>query len=654
MRKVGPSLGHVLKKKKKSGKTRVETWLVQKLVAAFETLHEGTTKLEMPPFQRGVVWSQSKQKDLIRSLKSGYPVGSLLFYKQPPDEDGIEVCLLIDGLQRTTAIRDYCQRPLEFIGSEELNASLLEDLVTEYNLAAGSEHLKPEFERAVLAWMSSTRTLEAEDGFDVPGLQNSLDDYLGRTPPSPTTKAFVSSARAFQKDLRAKCEIDSIEVPVLFYDGKESDLPDIFEKINATGTKLTKYEIFAASWVKQNIEITNEKVREAIRRRYQSLQNDQNISVNGIRADGTPERLSLFDYLFGLGRLLADEYPLLFGSSDEPTAMESVAFSLATVCHRLPLSRMKELTEKMDREPKTGNINPKAFEDALLESAAFVKGCLAPYIELKLNSENTSSGGAHTDLQIASMVARALAGSYVPGTWEPRERAKEDRAALVETLPQHYLLDVLQQRWRGSGDSRLYKMVWEEFQDDTPPSVPSTPYLQRYDAVDFDRVLDQWFSDQIKLNQRSRSYVMAPARVFLRYIYSSKISVKDEKKVTFELDHLFPVSRLVALAKDDADGWPISAVANLALFDWQTNREKSKLDLIQYLEKVPDHSRAEKKQAIEKFVFLPPDDASIPRDADGNDMLTRSDYIEFLKARFEIMKGLARVALGIPSEEVSR
>lgn len=633
----------------KVGRTRVESWHVSKLTAAFSSAYEGKTRLEMPPFQRGVVWSPTKQAELVRSLKIGFPIGSLLFYKKAPDQTGVEVNLLIDGLQRTTAVRDYTRSPLAFMTLDDVQSHVVRNLESAFLQAAGERELRGDIDEVIAQWMLKTRTLEPSDGFDLYGLVNTLNSTLCPDDPVHPDESLAKAIHTFLKAVSTECDISTIEIPVLFYEGSDADLPDIFERINATGTKLSKYEIFAASWVNQDIVITNARVLEAIRRRYYALMTSENISVNGVKADGTPERLSLFDYLFGLGKLLTDDYPLLFGGNDDPTAMESVGFALATVCHRLPLSQMHQLPKVMDRDA-ADRIVPTEFESALLESAQYVVDVLSPFIGLKLNSESANSSGLHTDLQIASMVARVFSGRYVPGTWEERDGAEADRVTLRTSLPQHYLVDVLQQNWRGSGDHRLYQMVWDSTEGEGPAEkvlLPSRHYLRPFGSGEFDRILDQWFGEQVQLNQRSRSYVTAQARAFLKYIYSDIVTVNAENKQTFELDHIFPVSRLVERAKADEDGWPISAVANLALFDWLTNREKSKMDLMQYLARVEPGERDKKRAAVSKYLFLSPESATIPTDQVGNDALSREQYLGFLATRFKKMKSLAFDTLGI-------
>jgi hypothetical protein len=626
----------------KNSSTRVESWHISKLINAFNDTYEGKTKLEMPPFQRGIVWSPTEQSKLIRSLKLGYPIGSLLFYKRSADSKGIEINLLIDGLQRTTAIREYQKQPLSFMEIQDIDLPLskLKNSILSTNI---DDNIEQTFDQAIIQWMRQTKNLEAVAGFDAVGLANALNEKL-EFPERFSLKDHktLESIRIFIQEIKNECDISEIDIPILFFEGPEVFLPDIYEKINANGTKLSKYEIFAASWINQEVEIRNESVIEAIRLRYYALMTQKNISINGVKADGTPEKLSLFDYFFGLGKKLADEFPLLFGGNDDPTSMESVAFTLATVCFKLPLSQMKNLPEKLNRN-ENKKIKMDDFEAAVLESARFVTNTLTPFIGIKLNSESATSGTTHTDLQISSMVARAFCGKYVLGTWEQRDGADNDRQLLTKCLPQHYLADILQQNWRGSGDARLFQMVWEVIDPENIDQAnlrPSPYYLRNISKTEFNTIFNQWFDDQIRLNQRARSYITGAARTFLKFIYSDVVTVNAEQKNFFELDHIFPVSRLAELARNDDGGWPISAISNLALFDWKTNREKSKLDLVQYLNRVEETDRSKKKESIEKYLFQSVDSSAIPIGSDGKDILTLEEFLVFLTNRFEIMKKL--------------
>src|SRR5690625_975966 len=625
---------------KKLGNTRVERRTVSQLVREFQPGTDSTVRLQMPAFQRGIVWSREKQSELIRSLKRGFPVGSLLFYKRPEHQGGYSTYLLIDGLQRTTAIRNYQVRPLEYTEVADLQDSVVDGFITAYIEASGSDIGADNVKSAIQHWMRDTGTLDIQNGFDATGLIMYVKDHLNQDV-QLGDNSLLSAARGLVAEIDRECDISGIEIPVLLYEGDEEHLPLIFERINTQGTTLTKYEIYAASWVDQETHVQNEKVKDAIRNRYFDMLSNDNIDIDGVRQDGTPNSLSLFDYLFGLGKHLVERFPRLFRESSDRSSMEAVAFSLATVVHGRPLSRMRKLPEFFERtHGGSGKVDPTQFEEAVLEAAEFVDATLKPYISLKLNSSRMRS--AHTELQITSMIARVACAKYLPATWEERPEAVDELKALRQTLPQHYLVDVLLENWRGSGDSRLFEWVWERDESgksgDSAATTPSRRYLQHYSRERLNSIFDQWFEDQVQLRQRSRAYVTASARAFLRFVYADIVTVKEEGTETFELDHVFPVSRLVNSVPDSDEGWPISAVSNLALFDWRTNREKSKLDLVQYLDRLDGEQREVKRVAVERFLMLPVSEAVIPRDETGDDVLDREYVEDFIRQRFQVMK----------------
>lgn len=54
----------------------------------------------IPKFQRGLVWSSTKKREFIKTLKEGNPIGVLLLYR----ENEASKYQVIDGLQRFTTM----------------------------------------------------------------------------------------------------------------------------------------------------------------------------------------------------------------------------------------------------------------------------------------------------------------------------------------------------------------------------------------------------------------------------------------------------------------------------------------------------------------------------------------------------------------------
>jgi len=616
-----------------------QTWAVSELVGALTESGDQQVRLELPRFQRAQVWSEPDQRALIRSIHEGHPIGSLLLY-EIPGEAKPKRYLLVDGLQRTTAIRDYHSSPLRYLEAETVpqeNVSALREALLE--IGDGLIEVE-DVDRALEGWMRATGELLGAKGFNANKLVSAVLEGLSIEIDDAGRESLIDLAHPVLDDIRDHVDIGAYRLPVIVYQGAEGQLPDIFEKINARGTKLNKYEVFAATWVNQETEVETLAIRDAILEKYASIL-EQGFKIPGLE-NGEIQEYSLFEYLFGLGKHLAAQFPLLFGRSDDPTGIESVAFTLATVAHGMRLSEMKSLPSKMLRD-SAGRVEPQLFEGALIDAASFVNSVLRPFIELKLNSTNGLTDVAHTEYQISSMIARVLVGRYNPATWEEREAWEQERKAiLATTLPQHYFYDVLQQNWRGSGDSRLYNHVWEEADDSG--RRPSPLYLRVIAREEWNRAFDDWFEKQRLYSQKARSNVRGVDKLFLRFVYCNIVTAMEERQHVFEIDHLFPVSRLVQLIGDDAEGWPISSVGNLALFDWKTNREKTKYTIREYIDSLPENEKGTKINLLQRYLLCEIEDVDIPSTVGWG----RDAYVEFLQKRFSTMRDRVLGVLKVP------
>lgn len=70
-----------------------------------------------PPYQRGVVWGKKRQRNLIRSILMGIPIPAIIINDRTAARwDGNISCVVIDGKQRVTAIRNFLTDELEVPG----------------------------------------------------------------------------------------------------------------------------------------------------------------------------------------------------------------------------------------------------------------------------------------------------------------------------------------------------------------------------------------------------------------------------------------------------------------------------------------------------------------------------------------------------------
>ncbi len=93
-------------------------WTIGKLVQAVKDKSgTGTTRIEIPRFQRHLVWNERQRVDLIDSIHKGYPIGSIMLFKRFNPGSSHEVYQVVDGLQRTSTLVHYAERPLTYVPS---------------------------------------------------------------------------------------------------------------------------------------------------------------------------------------------------------------------------------------------------------------------------------------------------------------------------------------------------------------------------------------------------------------------------------------------------------------------------------------------------------------------------------------------------------
>jgi hypothetical protein len=600
-------------------------WTIGKLVQAVKQDSSTTVRIEIPKFQRHLVWNQQQKVELIDSIHKGYPIGAILLFKRPNPTGGHELYQVVDGLQRTSTLVGYSEEPLVYASSNLFPESAISLLATQ--LGKDPAHVR----RAVEDWMRETKRLKFSAGFSPNKLADRLQDVLDVRVAGSHVNEFMDGIASALDSLQTSVDVSSVTLPVVTYSGSEGELPEIFERINQSGTGLNKYEVFAATWITNSETlVTSESVRVAVNEKYATLIS-RGFAISGLESDRAIQDFNLFEYLFGLGKCLVRGHSLMFSEKSDPAETEPAAFSLSCVIRGHQLARMSKLPDFMPRA-EDGVIDPSTMESAILTAATAVQNWLSPFIGLRLNNTGDGIDIAHGELQMVSMIARAIAGRWDSrGGWSERPDWQSDWTALKAAMPQHYLMDLVEETWRGPIYSTLFARVWD-VGDDGQIVAPSNHYARPIDRKTWDNSLDTWFGKQLVREQRSRPYVRSVDRLFLRFVYTGLVSHKDDKGQQFELEHLFPVSRLKeVIAASDGPGWPISCIANLALFTKSLNREKSKLTISEFLS---GHSLKAADQAVlDKLLLTPSTEVSIPLSG-----FSRENYLDFLHARWLAMK----------------
>jgi hypothetical protein len=589
-------------------------------------------KLEIPSYQRGIVWPKEKKASLIRSIAEGFPIGALMMYVKEVLPNGKTTVLqVIDGLQRSTAVLEYAKSPLALAPvtslwiRREVFASI-QELLADHGFTLEVSKLI----QLTQDWAEDAGTPSQLNGFTANDLAFVYAKSLGleefsfalRSHLVPILKEHV--IEVIEVKLQ---ELDDYEIPVILYSGPESDLPDIFEKLNS-GTPLTKYDKFHATWSEKYAIVENDEIRDFVKSRYKLLV-DQDWEIAGFdpNADLGTKDLNLFEYLTGLGHLLSDSFPYLFAEAKIDKEAPSIGFALATLAMGLRLNDMDKLPEAF---PVDGEyLNPSRFESALKDICSIINDRLSKFLSLKLNSgKNSGRFLPHSELQVISIICRALVEKYDTATWLPKPGSNQ-LYVLLESMTVHYVLDILRDVWKGSGDSNAYGRIWSE--NHNGDLVKSAHYVQKPELSEVKSVLNEYHVNELRKNQTERPSVSMKTKLLLRVLYADIVTHSSNLSDDFHIEHIYPVKALAdfILANPGIDGLPISAFGNLAILTKNDNIIKGKNFIGDYL--VRNASKVSDVDKIQAYIISPDIHSVTLKSFDSAE-----SYRDFCTARFAV------------------
>lgn len=193
--------------------------------ALYQRLQQG--ELVLPRFQRTEVWDKKKKRSLVESIRTRLPIGSLLVYEAGQSQ------VLVDGLQRTIAIRDYKTSPKHFITAESLQGPVMDELLNAVSgIAAANDVAEPSIDQllgCVDAWIQAAPNLTAA-GLRVDDLAIVANERLELGADADQLSSIRDSGYHLWDLIDATSNIDDYPIGLLVFKGQASLLPEIFRK----------------------------------------------------------------------------------------------------------------------------------------------------------------------------------------------------------------------------------------------------------------------------------------------------------------------------------------------------------------------------------------------------------------------------------------
>lgn len=282
---------------------------------------------DVPKYQRGIVWTNKQRMDLVDTIKKGLPFGTLLLYKKA---DG--TYQIIDGLQRSTALIEFVSNPATFFDESDIDDKAITEISALMGLGGNQKIIEDTIKDKLIDWVKKDHpTMKAVENMQFATFGLKLSQEF---PILKGNEINVGNKIApMMEEYRTICKkICNTRVPAIVVTGDASLLPVLFERINSKGTQLTKYQIYAATWVDEKYIIKDKSLDyliKANKERYDSMMYntgaiDDYDSVEFV----TNKQLNAFEVAFGFGKLLCHQWPHLFSKSDDINRVESIGFNL--------------------------------------------------------------------------------------------------------------------------------------------------------------------------------------------------------------------------------------------------------------------------------------------------------------------------------------
>ncbi|MDE0681578.1 MAG: DUF262 domain-containing protein, partial [Candidatus Poribacteria bacterium] len=518
---------------KKVKPAKPEMWKVKELIDASHTKPARGRQLTIPGFQRRLAWSDEKREKLIRSIKNGYPFGSLLVFKDKvasnsSSSSGIQkdYYKLIDGLQRTQSLKFYDTNKNRFFRSDEVKDDDVTFIANRLNRTSMKDRLL--IRDTLVGWVQGTSGFSPTDGWETSELVKALVTYvLGFNEKSTEynhnrsrlldDREFIDRLRLFLEAVSDSADIDDIEIPVIVFEGRSDDLEEIFKLLNTEGTPLTKYEIFAAEWMDYTDRIERKEIRDAIWKKYEML------AAEGFTldvADQAPTESSrrvrqynLFEFLFGFGQCLPVRFERLFKGTkaDKPNP---VAFNLVCACFGIHVSKMEELPETIK------HLDRSKLQECIEDSIRCVDVALDPVLSVKEAGKETLPI-YHKEYQIISAIASAFQAKYSIRDLSVLASSSRNIATFSKHVLMHYLYELLVGNWSGSGDSTLHD------------TVNSKRYLMSAPSKEmWENAFDVWFSKHTREYRHKGRLIRqdSEAILLLKYIYAHRLTLFENAR----------------------------------------------------------------------------------------------------------------------------
>lgn len=517
----------------------------------YETITLGINSLDrftLPKFQRGLVWTEEKKRDFVKTLHNGFPFGAMLVY--PEDQAADSKLLLLDGQQRLSTIKQYRDDPLHFW--KPLNQDIYDARLEEINslLSAESQLSVPEFDALLTG-----KTDLADWSDDVKPID-----------PNTTKKQLRDSIKELLAIISSYVDLDDLSIFAIKFLGSKDQIAEVFANLNKGGMPLSKYEIYSAAWIDTEISLLpagdspiQDEILNLVKKYYTDMEREfdlNNFSEDELTAT---RKITLSEFGMALGSYIQKRLnSLIPGTEKSANEIGFGVLGIATGVDNRQLNKLNRFAEEIDH--KLQIILERV--DQICTNLQDVFGKLLK--QISASKKNVYSTGLSTTFKTLS---------YFAALWDLAPNSEEYRLTL-KNIKSYYIFDSWTKVWSSHGDQRLY---------DYYPNNCKRNYLEKIAREDFVAAFNQWIADitpGIQFSGDTKALVTVHAN--LTYM-ASTVPQGD----SFELEHII-AKKLINDADDTSNRHILGGcLGNCMYLPKQDNNKKKYKDLYQ----VNDHGQ---------------------------------------------------------------
>ena len=307
-------------------------------------------KITAPKFQRNFVWKKKARRELIQSIKQGLPIGSFLLQKLNDGKYNI-----IDGRQRFSTLLDYEYNRYEYIEESDIGEQKIVNLLLEvpsiakhyqsFNDSAKHDIIK-KIKNVAIKQLRTKNTEKSDVVYEI------VEEVRTRFPNIDSdAKKLYSAVNNFYDEIWQILDTTNIVLPCIIFNENATDdeIVTTFINLNSKGTKLSKYDLYSASWQNDIIVVNDEQIIEKVISKYKdSLENNQKIETQNFNETEirNSKEINVFEYAYALSKLIGEACHNKMYQIKDASEVDSLGFSILASILNVNSKNMVGLSKK--------------------------------------------------------------------------------------------------------------------------------------------------------------------------------------------------------------------------------------------------------------------------------------------------------------------